>query len=238
MIWKAPRIWDGDECWVVGGGLSAARQFGVPEDIIDGVCSQKMLPTEYSKYFEPIHNKHVIGVNNAYLIGDWIDVLFFGDCSWHLVHRTRLHKWPGIKITCCPRFASKRKEDSEGIKFLSKDTGKKHGLTSIRTKVSWNHNSGAAAINVAAHFGAKRIILLGFDMSTAVVGDKKVSHWHGSHSFPDRPLPSSLAKTYERHKRGFPVIAEDAKKLGVEIINTNPNSTITDFVKIPVKDLL
>lgn len=38
-------------------------------------------------------------------------------------------------------------------------------------------NSGAGAINLAAHLGVKKIILLGYDMQ--YTGGKR--HWHGDH---------------------------------------------------------
>lgn len=208
------------------------RQFGVPEDVIQSVISREKRPSAYSEYLAPIHGKHVIGVNNAYQIGNWIDAVFFGDCSWYLVHRLALAKFPGLKITCCNRFSSKRKEASEGIKYLAKDSGHRYGVSSDRSKVSWNANSGAAAINLAVHFGVKRIILLGFDMN--LDADKK-SHWHGSHKkVGEKKKPPPFA----RHLKGFPVIAKDAKTMGVEIINANPKSAIKEFLKKPLGKLL
>lgn len=230
MRWRAPRIWEGGEAWILGGGASAPRQLGVPEDVIDAVTSGKRRPAALSSYYEPLHNRHVIGVNNAYQIGSWVDAVFFGDCSWYLVHRRELARaFPGLKISCCPRFANKRKEDSEGIKFLQKDSEHRIGISTNPTKVAWNNNSGAAAINVAVHFGAKRIRLLGFDMTL----DKKgVSHWHGSHGNKTKKPP------FGRHLKGFPLIAREARKLGVEILNVSPISIIKEFKKVKLERLL
>jgi hypothetical protein len=36
----------------------------------------------------------------------------------------------------------------------------------------------------------------------------------------------------------YPLIAKDAKKMGVEIINVNPDSAITVFPKLELKDIL
>ena len=55
-LWTAPRIWDGGECFILGGGPSlAAVDVG------------------------QLRGRRVIAVNQAYKLGDWIDVLFFGD---------------------------------------------------------------------------------------------------------------------------------------------------------------
>jgi hypothetical protein len=43
---------------------------------------------------------------------------------------------------------------------------------------------------------------------------------------------------FERHLRGFPEIARDAKQRGIQIINVCPNSAIKEFPKINLKDVL
>jgi len=227
-MWRAPKMWDGGDAWIIGGGLSMPSQFGVPADVVSEVCTGRKFPVVYSLYLEPIHSKHVIGVNNAYQIGTWIDVLFFGDSSWQLVHRLKLIEWPGIKVTCVPRFGGLPEERMEGIKYLAKDASHNKGISSNPRRVSWNTNSGASAINLAVHFGAKRIFLLGFDMGR--VG--KHTHWHGSHGNTPKKLP------YYRHLKGFPIIMEDAKVMGVEILNVNINSKIDDFPKITLQEAL
>lgn len=225
--WHVPRMWIGGECWIIGGGPSMPRQFGVPEDIIQAVMAGKRIPAAYSAYLELIHDRHVIGINNVYQIGTWIDVLFFGDNSWYLVHRKALAKWPKIKVTCSPRFDAKRQK-TEDIKYVAKDHSHRFGISNSQTTVSWNANSGSAAISLAAHFGVKRIILLGFDMKMA----GPVSHWHGSHG------PNKRKPPFKRHLKGFPEIAKDAKKLGIEILNASPDSAITEFKKITVGNYL
>lgn len=228
-MWQAPKIWEGATCFIVGGGPSLPKQFNVPEETINSVIEKRSTPSVYSPYMEALHDKHVIGVNNAYQIGSWLDVLFFGDCSWYLVHKQALAKWPGLKVTCCPRFEGKNKEKSEGIKFLKKDRRK--GISKNSGTVCWNSNSGAAAISLAALFGATRIILLGFDM----VMDENASHWHGSHG---RPGEKMRKPPFNRHLRGFPDIAADAKTLGIEIINCSPGSAIPDFTKKSIDEVL
>jgi hypothetical protein len=177
---------------------------------------------------QPIQDEHVIGVNNVYKIADWIDACYFGDCGWYKVHRRALAKWAGLKVTSCSRFKNKPPEESEGIKFLEKDSDKRLGLGTDAQRLCWNHNSGAAAINLAVHLGVKQIRLLGFDMQS----DKdEVTHWHGSHGNKRTP-------PYARHLKGFPQIAEDAEVLGIEILNVNPESAIEAFPKVTLEEVL
>ena len=225
--WHVPRMWQGGECWIIGGGPSMPRQFGVPEDVIQAVMDKKRIPAAYSPYLTLIHDRHVIGINNAYLIGTWIDILFFGDNSWYLIHRRKLARWPKIKVTCNPRFDAK-KHGLEGIKYVAKDNSHKHGISGAQATVAWNGNSGCAAISLGAHLGVRRIILLGFDMQM----EGRSSHWHGSHGHRAAKPP------FKRHLRGFPEIASDAKRMGIEILNASPDSVIKEFKKINVGEYL
>jgi hypothetical protein len=224
-------MWDGEDCWILGGGFSVPLQFGVPKDVINGVCERRLPASAYSDYFKPIHDKHVIGINNAYKIGDWIDVCFFGDCTWYLLHKLQLERFPGLLVTCCPRFETKNQRQMEGIKYLAKDKDHTQGISPNPSKVSWNNNSGAAAISLAYHFGAKRIMLLGFDMNM-----DKWSHWHGSHS--PNIEKKKRKPPFSRHLRGFSAISDDAKRMGIEIYNLSPNSAVEPFKKVSLEDVL
>jgi len=234
-VWDVPRLWDGGMCFIIGGGPSMPRQFGIPESVIRDVMSWKVRPDAYSEYLRPIHDKHIIGVNNVYQIGTWIDALFFGDSSWYLVHRQALAKWPGLKVSCNPRFSNRHGKELEGVRYIPKDKTKRHGISNNPCVISWNGNSGAAAINLAVHMGVKQIALLGFDMDLDSEG---ISHWHGQHnrsstSFKKRKVPS-----FTRHLMGFEPIANDAQKLGVEILNISVDSKITQFKKVTLNEVL
>lgn len=205
---------------MLGGGASVPELFNIPEHIVNAVSTGGR-PALYSEYFSSIHDRHVIGVNNAYMIGSWIDAVFFGDCAWYNVHRQNLAKYNGLKVTCCNRFENRPADKMEGIRFLQKDAHHRQGLTRNTQKVSWNTNSGAAAINLGVHLGAKRIIIMGLDMNMK----GQHSHWHGSHG-NKKPPP------FSRHLRGFPDIKKDAAEMEVEILNTNPHSGLKGMFPI------
>jgi len=234
MIWTVPRLWEGATCWIVGGGTSMPLQFGVPQEIIQKVYEGRLSPSVYSDYMKPLHKQHVIGINNAYQLGMWIDILFFGDGDWYSKHRMKLAEWPGLKVCCDQKLANCLRNKMEGIKFLERDKERKEGITSDPSKVSWNANSGAAAISLTHHLGVRRINLLGFDMA---MDDKKThSHWHGSHMPPGQKV--KLRPPFEKHLKGFPAIAQDAEKLGIEIYNLSSVSKIDCFSKITLEEAL
>ena len=57
--WFVPRMWEDGECWIIGGGYSLPRQFGIPKKVIQDVMSLKKPVSAYSPYLEEIHGKHM-----------------------------------------------------------------------------------------------------------------------------------------------------------------------------------
>jgi hypothetical protein len=219
MNWSVPPIWEGGDVWILGGGPSVTEQFGIPDKIVQDVISGALPPTVYSPYMAPIHNQHVIGINVAYLIGDWIDAMFFGDNKFFQMHKERLAVWPGLKISCLPSTVK-----VPWVKCLGRDPSRPYGISNNPSMVSWNVNSGSAAISVAANAGAARIILVGFDMSRDSKGKQ---HWHNFYgTIEPPPLPPrrkgyviTNLPSFNRHLQGFNLIAKHAKERGIEILN-------------------
>ena len=234
MIWKVPMLWEGSFCFIIGGGTSMPLQFGVPLEVIQKVYEGRLSPSAYSKYMEPIHAQHVIGINNTYQIGNWLDILFFGDSHWYLLHRMNLAVWSGLKVCCDQKFSNRTQRNMEGIKFLERDGKHRQGISSDPSKVSWNTNSGAAAISLAHHLGVQKIYLLGFDMTMDHSAEH--SHWHGSHRPPGQKI--NRLPPFSKHLKSFPAIAKDAKELGIEIYNVSQLSKITCFPKITLEEAL
>lgn len=235
-MWRVPRMWEGGECWILGGGPSMPKQFGVPEQIIQSVVNGEKTPAAYSPYFSLIHNKHVVGINVAYLIGDWIDIVFFGDNKFFLEHRAGMARHPGLKVSCHPKMDTPK---VDWVRYLARDKKHARGISDNPRMVSWNGNSGAAAISMVVNAGVKRIILLGFDMK---LDEKEKQHWHTLYQKnkvrETRPGKMIKSLPFDRHLRGFPDIARDAKRRGVEIINASPDSAIKQFPKMTVREIL
>lgn len=220
-MWTVPRMWDGDRCFILGGGPSMYKQLGVPEEIVQQVLDKKADISIYNPFFDCIKKEHIIGVNIAYKFGGWVDMVFFGDSGFWKTHKYELTKYPGIKVSISP--------DASAVKVLLK-ARERYGLTSEPNKLVWNGNSGAAAINLAVHTGVKQIILLGFDMT---LGEKGNQHWHKEY-IPQKDPQAA----FNKHLACFPRVADNAKKMGVEILNANPDSAIKEFKKVNLKDVL
>jgi hypothetical protein len=223
MIWSVPKIWKDGTCWIIGGGCSVPSQFHIPKNIVRNVKSGKIPISAFSPYMELLHDKHVIAINGAFRLGDWVDMCFFGDKAWYFKNRSELLGYKGIVIGC-PEFFKVQGWQKENVMYLEKSR-ELYGISKNPSQVCWNFNSGSAAISIAANAGCKRIILLGFDMNTT----NGETHWHNLYNGATNP--------FAKHLRGFDKIAADAKERGIEIINASPNSAITQFQKMNVKDI-
>lgn len=225
MSWTAPRIWDGGSCVIIGGGSSILQQFNVPPNIVQGVYTKKLPPSAYSPYLSKLHNQHVIAVNVAYKIGPWIDVMFFGDTSTWTDEKNNLQFFKGLKVSCAGGLEKER-----SLKWMAREPRKKIGISDNPSLLAWNHNSGSAAINLAVHFGVKRIILLGFDMK---LDANKNQHWHKMYSSDLKLVERTMAK----HLAGFPQMKADLDRMHIEVLNANPDSKIDVFRKLNFKDI-
>ncbi|MBU0973853.1 MAG: hypothetical protein KKC20_24660 [Proteobacteria bacterium] len=234
MNWQVPSIWSGGSVWIIGGGPSLTKQFNIPEEIVFAVRQGTMPFSSYSEYMKPLHSKHIIGVNVAFMLGDWVDIAFFGDNGFFLKFKQELLQFRGIRVSCNPMVAK-----YDWCKYLKKDGKKASGISSEPGMVSWNLNSGAAAISVAANAGAKKIFLLGFDMQ---LDESNRQHWHNAYAPKKDNVKNRRTEKaggpFSMHIRGFSQIKEDAIVRGIEIINVNPESKIENFPKMNLKEAL
>lgn len=226
-------MWDGGDVWIIGGGPSVTAQFNIPDNVVQSVLSGASPLSVYSPYMEYLHDKHVIAINAAYLLGDWVDMVFFGDSGFYLTHKIQLAQFPGLKVSCHAGLSGEK-----WVKFLSRDGKKPKGISSSPTMVSWNQNSGAASISIAAWAGAKRIILLGFDMKLSGENRQHFHNVYGRGVIDTKDQRKIRRLPFNRHLMGFPAIASDAKGLGIEILNACPDSAIDCLRKVTVKDII
>lgn len=227
--WRPPLMWEGSDVWIIGGGPSMARQFDVPADVIKKVESGQEHISIYSDYLKPLHNKHVIGVNLSFMLGNWVSALYFCDRSFYRVYRNQINSFCNLKVTCVNSIERNLLPTTRNIKRMKRDN--KEGLSKKEDTICWNHNSGAAAIDFAVHLGAKRILLLGFDMKP--LGGR--THWHEGFQNYLKPTGDIV---FERFLKVFPQLAKDAENRGIEILNVNKDSAIEVFKKVSLKEVL
>jgi hypothetical protein len=160
-----------------------------------------------------------IAVNTSYAKLQHPDVVYACDYLWwKLNHMKAKQNIPRRQLWTQDRAAAEQFQLSH-IQWEGKDGLGKRGLRV-------NGNSGAGAINLAYHFGARRILLVGMDMKPGPNGEK---HWH-----PDHPKPLVQGQQFEEWRKKMGVLAADLKTEGVTVVNCTPGSALTCF---PMGDL-
>jgi len=199
--WKVPQIWEGERCYILGGGPSLAD--------VD---------------VERLRGQHVIAVNNAFKLGDWIEFMFYGNCAFGIWHGAALSQFPGHKLTTCIY--------NEQLEFkpLVIRYSKKFGLSIKPNLLHWNRSSGACAVNLATLLGATEIVLLGYDMRR-INGQ---NNWHNEHPVTEE----NNADPYESFLEPWPDIALGAKMIGATIINATPNSDLIQFPIVEPEEIM
>lgn len=216
ICWNPPKIWKDGTAYIIGGGPSLSDM-------------------EWDKYTD----RHFIGVNDAYMLGDWVDMCFFGDWGWfksyhwkdevvkpECVHKG-LRQYPNPIVTNCWRHASEIKDMCPHIKLFKRGR-KGFGHPPY---LSWHGNSGISATNLAIILGAKTIVLLGFDCDDKA----KEVNWHTNLKNPQR-----LGTVYKKFKSGFADFKKEVEEFddSIDIINANPESKLEMFPKMKRSDAM
>ena len=76
------------------------QQFDIPKSVVQSVYDGKQTVEAYSPYMSSIHKEHIIAINVAYKLGNWIDVLFFGDDSFFKNFKQDIIDFKGLSVHC------------------------------------------------------------------------------------------------------------------------------------------
>ena len=203
VFWKVPREWVGEDVYIIGGGASLKE--------LDWASS--------SLRFEKI-----IGVNDAYRLGPFVDYTLFGDSQWFRCHREDLKVSPTIAVG-----ATEAPLDAAWVKWLhrqQRSMGTKEG------QIGWYNNTGMSAIHLAAMLGAGRIFLLGFDMK--LDEETGESNWHLD------PLNAPDPTVYPRFMGQGKFLARQMEERypDIQIFNCNPESAWDAFQKVSLEEVI
>jgi hypothetical protein len=163
----------------------------------------------------------VIAVNDALRLAPWAPVLYACDAKWWYWHAKDewVTSFRGLKYALDP--GAKR---YPGVQVL-RNTGDR-GLELDPTALRAGRNSGYQAINLAVHLGARRVILLGYDMRGG-----GGAHFFGAHPDGSKP-PYSICLSR------FQTLVEPLAAAGVEVVNCTPRSALTAFPCAPLREVL
>lgn len=155
----------------------------------------------------------------------WADVVYGCDGPWWKA-RKGLPNYNGLKLahdtSVCAAYP-----DVHKIEVLNDD--KLH--FNEPGVVGSGGNSGFQALNLAAQFGAKRIMLIGFDMH---VGSGL--HWYGRNGWKNANNPTSPNLMHWRDV--FENQAHVFQRQGIEVVNVSPDSALVCFPRATIAETL
>lgn len=208
MKYTVPEAWSGETCIILAGGPSL-RDLDLSSPRRNGL--------------------RYIAINDSWRLMPYADVLYFCDAQWWtsqiacnrrtLDNSTSFHDliYKGFWITSSPGF-----EDHPQVYSL-KLTGER-GLETDPTGLRHGSNSGFQAINLAANYGARRILLMGYDMR--VVNGR--THWHDEPRESPESFKTVLEKSMLPH---FESLVRPLAERGIDVVNVTPDSALTCFRK-------
>lgn len=200
---SVPKLWPGSTVVCIASGPSLTR-----DDV------------EYVR-----GRARVIVVNDNYRLAPWADALYAADAGWWREHRDTA-AFTGLKFGIGPSGSGMPKSV---MTLRNTGTG---GLEIDPTGMKTGRNSGYQAINLAVHLGAKRILLLGYDMQVDTTGK---AHWFGAHV---TPLNQPTKQHFQSWLKLFPTLIAPLSKIGIEVVNCSRVSALTCFRKQPLRDAL
>jgi hypothetical protein len=165
----------------------------------------------------------VIAVNDAYRLAPWADALYGCDAKWWKWH-------DGVPSFTGPKWSLEHSA-WRGIDVKYPDVQRLRntgpaGLEHDPTGLKSGRNSGYQAVNLAVHYGAARIVLLGYEMQKS----HGASHFFGEH-------PNKQQSPYPMFRQQFQTLVKPLRKIGVEVMNCSRNSALTCFPKADLSDV-
>jgi len=160
-----------------------------------------------------------LAIKDGWRLCPWADLLYGCDGLWWQQHNG-VPAYEGQRATYAPDIVKRWPG------FLKVDVGSARDMRLMFDKiglVGWGGHSGFHAINLAMQFGAKRLVLVGFDMRV-----DRGKHFFGSHKYAEaRPNEQTVKLWQQVLDAQAPLIASR----GVEVINCSPVSALRAYPK-------
>lgn len=201
--WTVPTEWVGETAFILGGGPSLTQE-----------------------QVDAVRDFRRVALNDAGLVlAPDADVLCWGDPRWYRWNSKDLHRFKGTYLVTWR--AVQPIASIQRYKLLQ-HTSTTRGLSTDPRFVTGN-NTGVGGINLAFLFGARRIVLLGFDMQPV---DGK-NNWHTRHK---KATQASYYKTMFMPE--FEKLAVQLRKNDAEVVNCTANSALSCFPIRPWEEVV
>ncbi len=136
-FWRAEPIWQGQVCYIIGGG-----------------------PSLLTQNLQLLQGQNVIVINSSYMAFPEAQFIIFSDMRWWCQH-VKAKAIVDFKGTIISTSNS-----ASGPKLVKMKRKSSPGLATDRDMVMVKNTTLTGAINLAVHFGVAKIVLLGIDQKT------------------------------------------------------------------------
>ncbi len=173
----------------------------------------------------------VMAINNTWQIAPTAEVLYFCDRSWWLCKEPgygqhALREFMGLLVTANSQIPEANHAPINRV----------NELLYTEPKFGGGGNSAFQAINIAALWGASRILLTGVDCM------RPGEHHHGPHTFNNAPGTNPIANAREttvvKWIKAFGEVAPLLAARGVEVINCTRETALECFPRARLEDVL
>lgn len=168
----------------------------------------------------------VIAIKENVDLCPWADVVYGCDAAWWK-NKRGLVGYAGVKVS----YTKSLKAQFPDINLIDVQKDVDRFLFAAPGVLGSGGNSGFQAVNLAAQFGADRILGIGFDMS-----DRSGLHWFGRSVGPGRNNPTE--DNFIRWRRAFDTAAYDLETRGIEFVVASQASALRRYRKQSVEQTL
>ena len=167
-----------------------------------------------------------IAINRAYEVVPCAEVLWWSDARFWRHHREGIEAHPAAwKATCHLNYAPADNLPEWVTQYRMTETaGFDPDVRCLRS----GNNSAYASMHLAAHLGARRLVLLGVDMRHGPAGE---THFHDGHGLPH--LQDTLTNYMVPY---FGTLAAPLAERGIEVINGSEQSALTVWPRCSIEE--
>jgi hypothetical protein len=181
----------------------------------------------------------VYGVNNAWCVAPYLDVLFSCNPQWWDYYYPRDQR---LRMNRCQKWTwDKATADKYHLNYIP---GKwAPGLSTDPSYIHYGHGSGYEVLGIAYHQGIRHMILLGYDLKYPA-GYSAPNRRPGGdrHYFGEYPEPLQHWPKVDAEGRMVGLLnlynTIDCDNLQLRITNCSPGSALTRFEKGNIEDVL
>lgn len=171
----------------------------------------------------------VIAIKENVELAPWADVVYGCDAAWWKA-KQGLPDFKGLKVSFKGN-TSNPPPPYPDIRLVDVSANSDQLIFEPNGKLGAGGNSGFQAVNLVVQFGAKHIVLIGFDMH-----DRSGAHWYGRNYWPQGNNPTE--DNFRRWRKAFEMAAPKLKERGIQVINASNNSTLKCFERRSIEETL